>query len=459
MRRYFVNRGVSGDVAGNENLHTVENPTQLFFEQYNIRPLVRRQQRYTYRRSRYLPFSLILFFVITTALLNVYALVTKENINAMRFPSSLLQIALEQQHSNTRLFSRIPNYLDHLTLCKTTAPAIPEHSMSYRTSILHHSAVTSLSQKTQMADTVPKSPQNLLHHSTLQNMKDKISQVPSITDSLENVFSYDLPEGKCVGLRLPKDYPVNNSASLDPELMRSNENDWIKQTLHADEVQFGIDLPSEQAKMTFYLGRLAMRTALSLACKKEEERNAGELSSIISNEQQSKLLPCVSSSGPSILKDQYGRPQVPTGFIGSISHKKNLGVALVTTSNDDSLATTRGIGVDIEQRFSRRKDLAKRVLTEWEINNLGKIEGVTRDEEVLLRFSLKESVYKAMHPLICQFVGFKEAEITPNDDGTATVKLNLKSGAQERFQNVEAHWKRIEDDFFLTSSSVILKKQ
>jgi len=63
-----------------------------------------------------------------------------------------------------------------------------------------------------------------------------------------------------------------------------------------------------------------------------------------------------------------------------------------------------------------------------------------------------------MHPLIAQFVGFQEAEIQPHDDGTATVKLNLKSGAHEQFESVKAHWRRI-DDYFLTSSIVSLKEK
>ena len=67
-------------------------------------------------------------------------------------------------------------------------------------------------------------------------------------------------------------------------------------------------------------------------------------------------------------------------------------------------------------------------------------------------------MYKAMHPLICQRVGFQEAEIAPHDDGTATVVLNLKSGAQERFSEVKAHWRRLDGDLFLTSSSVVLQE-
>jgi len=91
---------------------------------------------------------------------------------------------------------------------------------------------------------------------------------------------------------------------------------------------------------------------------------------------------------------------------------------------------------------------------------------------VLDSYSLKECVYKAMHPLICQHVGFQEAEITPHDNGTATVRLNLKSGAHERFAEIRAHWRRLnlstnssgdgnnynhDEEYFLTSSSVTLK--
>jgi hypothetical protein len=61
-----------------------------------------------------------------------------------------------------------------------------------------------------------------------------------------------------------------------------------------------------------------------------------------------------------------------------------------------------------------------------------------------------------MHPLICQYVGFQEAEVTPYQDGTATVRWNLKSGIHERFRNVTAHWRRI-DEFILSSASVTLK--
>lgn len=73
-----------------------------------------------------------------------------------------------------------------------------------------------------------------------------------------------------------------------------------------------------------------------------------------------------------------------------------------------------------------------------------------------MRFSLKEAFYKAIHPLICQYVGFQEAEVTPHSDGSASVRWNLKSGADKQFQTVTGHWRRI-DEFFLSTSCVTLR--
>lgn len=84
-------------------------------------------------------------------------------------------------------------------------------------------------------------------------------------------------------------------------------------------------------------------------------------------------------------------------------------------------------------------------------------QGVTSEEEVLLRFSMKESLYKAMHPLICQYVGFQEAEVTPRADGTATVDWHIKNGKHVLFEDVSLHWRRLDDgEHFLTSARITL---
>lgn len=174
-------------------------------------------------------------------------------------------------------------------------------------------------------------------------------------------------------------------------------------------------------------------------------------------------LSCLNIDEFSILKDKYGRPTIPSGFLGSISHKGNVGVALVAEDvssdrDNESFQLMKGVGIDIEKASARKQRIEKRILTPNEINNLGGLEGISREEEVLLRFSLKESVYKAMHPLINHYVGFQEAEITPNTDGTATVSLDLKSGMHKNFGEISAHWSTVLDgDFFLSSASVTLR--
>ena len=65
---------------------------------------------------------------------------------------------------------------------------------------------------------------------------------------------------------------------------------------------------------------------------------------------------------------------------------------------------------------------------------------VTIEEEVLLRFSFKESVFKAVNPYVKRYVDFSEAEIFPSSDGTAIIYFRLKTG--ELFE-YSAEWKKI----------------
>jgi len=349
----------------------------------------------------------------------------------------------------------------------TTSSILTQHNTSYKCSRnIATIATTTTSPKNNVAED-----------------KDKIGSAKYIINTnmnqnnnphFETIFTLDLPEGKCVGLRInnPEIHQLPEaSLSLHPTQIQNNSNHWIKQILHPHEVEYGIELPSNTARLTFFIGRLAMRTALTLISNNYRTNtpitsNSNGNNTILVVEGEDRIfgefvqLPPVSTLDHSILKDSHGRPQVPKGFIGSISHKKTTGVALISDieENDKSITSQRiGIGVDIEQTFSRRRSIATKILTQNELNNLGRLRGITRDEEVLLRFSLKECVYKAMHPLISQWVGFQDAEVQPHDNGTATVTLNLKSGAHEKFEKVQAHWRRIDGEYFLTSSSVQLK--
>ena len=71
----------------------------------------------------------------------------------------------------------------------------------------------------------------------------------------------------------------------------------------------------------------------------------------------------------------------------------------------------------------------------------------------MLRFSLKEALYKALHPLVCRLVRFQEAEVQPYDDGTVEVNLLQVPHCRAR-----AHW-RIVDDVYILSSAVVEEEE
>jgi hypothetical protein len=50
--------------------------------------------------------------------------------------------------------------------------------------------------------------------------------------------------------------------------------------------------------------------------------------------------------------------------------------------------------------------------------------------QVLLRFSFKESVYKAVHPFLERSVDFHEVEVYPQPDGTAQIRSQFKTGEE-----------------------------
>lgn len=254
-------------------------------------------------------------------------------------------------------------------------------------------------------------------HSTAirQTTLADVSSGVLLPDNVRTWLDIELPEGRCVG--------VSFSDLPDPTLAASlgeNKNHWMHSAYHPKELTYGLQL-SDVAATSFWLGRLAMRIALEFP-------------------------------DYPILKDSFGRPQLDGRSCGSISHKGSCGVALIS---NNTMAATVGVDLEFTSRPGKRS-IAPRVLTQSERESLGYIPGVSVEEEILLRFSLKEAIYKAVHPILCQYVGFQEAEVFPHPDGTASCTWNLESGPIDNcLQNLTAHWRRLDDQgFFLTSASV-----
>jgi 4'-phosphopantetheinyl transferase EntD len=188
------------------------------------------------------------------------------------------------------------------------------------------------------------------------------------------MFQRALPAGVCVAVSLPEQDDFATPAGL-----------------HPDEVAFVHASPAAQRR-SFFGGRVALRAAMAAL-------GAG-----------------AADGAQPILSTPRGAPAMPPGFVGSVSHKRALAVAIVARAEPTPLVT---VGVDVEVARALRADIAPRVLTPGERAALSDLAGEARDAAVLLRFALKEAIYKALDPWVQRLVSFQEVEITAAPDGGA----------------------------------------
>lgn len=155
--------------------------------------------------------------------------------------------------------------------------------------------------------------------------------------------------------------------------------------LHPDEAALARPW-GERRQRTFAMGRLVARQALA----------------------------ALGAEHPApILKDDRGAPRVPTPLSLSLSHKDEVAAALV------SMEGQAHVGVDLEplSERERARDIASHVLTEGELAELSGMDEDARRREVLVRFALKEALYKALDPFVRRYVGFLEVEARTAGDG------------------------------------------
>lgn len=126
-------------------------------------------------------------------------------------------------------------------------------------------------------------------------------------------------------------------------------------------------------------------------------------------------------AGP-ILPDHRGTPLLPAHLSGSISHKRDLAIGMVSFSSHGTL------GVDLEDYGPPRLSIAESVLRAEELAALEALPEARRWIAILVRFSIKESIYKALDPYVRRYVGFHEASVEPDLQGGARVALHLAHG-------------------------------
>ena len=137
--------------------------------------------------------------------------------------------------------------------------------------------------------------------------------------------------------------------------------------------------------------------------------------------------------GP-LLTLERGGPALPADVVGSVSHKRNLAIAMVARDEGWTL------GCDLEDYEPMRLRIAKQVLRPEELTAIADVPERDQWIALVLRFSIKESIYKALDPYVNRYVAFKEASVAPDLEGRAEVALHLEHG--EGPFEVEAcyHW-------------------
>ncbi len=125
---------------------------------------------------------------------------------------------------------------------------------------------------------------------------------------------------------------------------------------------------------------------------------------------------------PAILPDERGCPRLPPGIVGSVSHKGDLALGMVARANG------RTLGVDLEDYGPPRLSIAERILRPEELETWHPLPEGRRWIALLLRFSIKEAVYKALDPYVRRYVGFHEVSVVPDLHGWAEVDYHLKNG-------------------------------
>lgn len=214
-------------------------------------------------------------------------------------------------------------------------------------------------------------------------------------------FDLQLAHGRCLGVRLPED-----AAAIDV----------LAAGLLPDERAFAAGFGPARRR-TWIGGRVAMRLALDR----------------------------IGAQAGAVLGDDRDAPLLPPGVAGSITHKQHVAAALVAREH------RARVGVDIEVDEPLRFDVSRRVLADDEIAEVAALPEPERIREVLLRFSAKEALYKALDPFVRRYVAFGEVSVTPRADGRASVRTRL--AAAEGPFDVDIRWQRL-DGLVLTTARV-----
>ena len=114
---------------------------------------------------------------------------------------------------------------------------------------------------------------------------------------------------------------------------------------------------------------------------------------------------------------EQGPPGWPDGWCGSISHSQDRAAAVLAPTSQ-----VRSLGLDLEFRIA--DDTAARIRSS--ILHPQEETQLQADwvDTLTLIFSFKESLYKALNPLLNRFIGFQEVAVTHISDSTLSFTVH-----------------------------------
>lgn len=181
--------------------------------------------------------------------------------------------------------------------------------------------------------------------------------------------------------------------------------DSILHRLHAEEREHAAEL-KERRRIEWIGGRLAARVAA---------RQLGvEL--------------------PALLPDSYGAPQAPKHLTVSIAHKEGLAFALIARKAHGA------VGIDFEVLGRDRSAIAPKILNEFEQAEVNALATHRQWTAILLRFAIKEALYKALAPRMRRYIAFDEVQVSELANGSACVALSLREGDPPSHAEVKYEW-------------------
>ena len=114
-------------------------------------------------------------------------------------------------------------------------------------------------------------------------------------------------------------------------------------------------------------------------------------------------------------------PEWPAGYRGTISHSIEIAIAMVASTSD-----CHGVGLDVVKKNAVSAKVGARIMLAEEI--VPPSSGFTDADWRAIVFSAKESVYKAVHPEIGEFLEFRDVEIKMNESDRSFTAATVEEG-------------------------------